>query len=203
MSQPTVIMHYNAESAAKAGGGDYVSETGAYVVRIKEAKYTKAGTGSDGLEFSVETKDGMKANFLNVYFAKKSTVQGQPGEAIKGGQSIINAMMGLLNIRQITAVQSGQDWACPEFKDKEIGLFLQKKLFTKGDGSDGYGFEICVPFSAADGRTMREVLDNKPAQTVERMKSSYKDKDERKASGHGGSQQSSGYDYPESGGYFG
>lgn len=203
MTQPTVVMHYNAESAAKAGGGDYITETGAYVVTIRESKYIKASTGSDGLEFSIETKDGMKANFINVYFAKKSSAQGQPGEAIKGGQSIINAMMGLLNIKQITAVQSGQDWICPEFKDKQIGLFLQKKLFNKSDGSDGYGFEICVPFGAADGKTMREVLDNKPAQTVERMKSSYKDKDERKATG-AGTTQSSGYGYQDdSGSFFG
>lgn len=173
------VLQYNQESAVKAGGGEYVSEGGAYIVTINEAKYEKAKTGTDGLEFSVTTEDGMKASYLRVYFAKKAQEQGKQGEPIKGGVSLLNAMMGILRASGMTAVKKGDIYVCPEFEGKKIGLFLQKVLYTKNDGSEGYKFEIVVPFHPSDRRTMREIVDNKPAQMVDRMTANYKDRVEK------------------------
>lgn len=203
MQQPIVVMSYSAEAAAKAGGGDYINEGGAYIGKIKEAKYTTSkNTHSQGIEFSFESKQGQKANYISVYYAKAPAAQGQPGEPIKGGVSTINAIMGVLGLKQITAVKSGDGYICPEFTDKDIGLFLQKKLMTKNDGSDSYGFEIKVPFDPRDNKTMREKLDNKPAETINRMTASYKDDDQRKQKQSGSTGNSGGYDqYPEAGGF--
>lgn len=206
MTAPQVVMSYNQELAAKAGGGEYLSQGGAYTVEITEAKYVTARTGSSGLEFSVKTDDGLKGNYISVYYSKAPAVKGQAGEPITGGASILQAMMGVLRIERMTAVKSGDNWVCPEFTGKKIGLFLQKKLTSKADGTDSYGFEIKVPFNQADKKTMREILSNSPAQTIDRMAANYKDQDERKAasgstdqaqpSGFGG-----GYDsYPEASG---
>src|SRR5690606_1770772 len=186
------ILSYNQESAVKAGGGEYINEGGAYVVTITEAKYEKAKTGTDGLEFSVVTEDGMKANYLRVYFAKKSTEEGRQGEPIKGGVSILNAMMGILGAQGMTAVKRGDVYVCPEFEGKKIGLFLQKSIYTKSDGSEGYKFEISVPFHPADKRTVREIVEGRSASTVDKMASSYKDKVEKPQNS---SQGNSGYGY--------
>lgn len=175
------VLAYSQESGIKAGGGEYINEGGAYVGTITEAKYTKAQTGTDGLEFSFAAEDGMKANYLRVYFAKKPAVEGQAGEPIKGGVSLLNAMLGILRLPAMTAVENKTDksWRCPEFEGKKIGLFLQKVNYTKADQSTGYKFEIAVPFHPTDRKTLRELVEQKPATMIDRMTANYKDKDEK------------------------
>ena len=187
------VLTYNQDLAAKAGGGDYVNQGGAYVVKITEAKFiTSKNTKSSGVEFSVVTKDGLKANYLTVYYAKAPAAQGQAGEPISGGLSCLNAIMGIIGAKQMTAVQRGADWFCSEFENAEVGLFLQKKLTSKGDGSDSYGFEIKVPFCPKTRRTMREIIESKQPQTIDRMEASYSDINERKTGGSGANQQATG-----------
>lgn len=172
------ILTYNQESAVKAGGSDHVSDGGAYVVTITEAKYEKsAQKKTDCLVFSVKTDEGMTAQYLRVFFAKAPTVDGQPGEPIKSGVSMLNAMMGLSRVTAMTAVNRGdKGWHCPELEGKKMGMFLQKVIYSKNDGSQGYKFEIVVPYNPVDKKTMREIVENKPAQTIDRMLASYKDK---------------------------
>ncbi|WP_020208247.1 hypothetical protein [Gilvimarinus chinensis] len=191
MNQPAYILQYNEESGTKAGGGDYLSEGGPKVVTIAQAKFITANTGSQGIEFSFVTEGGQKANYVNVYYAKKG-FNGQQGEPIKGGQSVLNALMGLLSIQGLSSQQNGQDYICPELTGKRIGIFFQKKLFTKSDNSEGYSFEIAVPFNPSDNKTLREIVEGKPAQTVERMTASYKDRDERSQGGNSGGYQDQG-----------
>ena len=62
------VFTMNEEMAKNAGVSDFVVNGGAYDCTILAAKYIKAGTGSDGIEFSVITEGDLKANFLNVYF---------------------------------------------------------------------------------------------------------------------------------------
>lgn len=192
--QSKIIMTYDQESAAKAGGGEYLSDGGPCVCTITEAKYIKANTGSDGIEFSVETVNGLKGNFVKVYYAKQN---GQQKEPIKSGHSLLNAIMGILRIQSLTAQRgANNEYFCPELVGKKIGLFLQKVLYSKTQGGDGYKFEIAVPFNPVDRKTMREILDGKPAQTIDRMHAAYKDKDERNPVG--GQPGNSGYgNYPE------
>jgi hypothetical protein len=38
--------------------------------------------------------------------------------------------------------ENGVEWHCPALVGKKVGLFLQKVLYTKGDGTDGYKFEV-------------------------------------------------------------
>jgi hypothetical protein len=203
MNQPMVILQYNQESAAKAGGGEFLSQGGAYVVDITEAKFVTAKTGSNGIEFSIKTDDGLKANYISVYYAKAPATQGGAGEPITGGQSALNALMGILRVERMTAVKTGDSWFCPEFTGKKVGMFLQKKLTSKSTGEDSYGFELSVPFNPVDRKTMREIIGNLPAQTIDRMTASYKDKDERKSKTSGSSVGSqAGYDdYSNMGGH--
>lgn len=195
------VLTYNQDLAAKAGGGDYVSQGGGYICKITEAKFISSkNTKSAGVEFSVVTKEGLKANYLTVYYAKAPVAQGQPGEPISGGLSCLNAIMGIIGAKQMTAVERNKEWFCSEFEGAEVGLFLQKKLTSKGDGSDSYGFEIKVPFCPKTRRTMREIIESKQPQTIARMEASYADINERKTGAVGSAQQASsgqGSPYPD------
>lgn len=185
------FMTYNEDQAVKAGGGLYVSEGGAYVMKITEARYIESATkGTKGIEFSAEDKDGMKANYLTSYYEKST------GEAVPSGQSLINAIMGLCGIQSTTfkEVKTANEtyFVVPEFYNKVVGLFLQKKLYTKSDGKDGYSFEIRVPFDPKTKRTLREVVANSEAKTIDAMEKSYKDNDDRGAASKAGGQAASG-----------
>ena len=173
MNQP--IMTYDQTQGIKAGGGNFISEGGAYICTITEAKYVEAKTKTSGLEFSFESSDGQKINFINVYYAK------QNGEKVTGGVSILNAMMGLCGISQMTSSQNINGFICPELTGKKIGVFLQKTIYSKGDGSDGYKFDIRVPYDINTGKTLREKVSNDSARTIESLSFTYKDKDERTA----------------------
>ena len=181
-------MQYDQESGIKSGGGDFLSEGGAHICEIVSAIYTQASTGSHGIEFEVKTSAGLKGRYLKSYYAKKDNTP------VAGGKSLMDAMMGILGLQSLSFVAGTHEGAnvnrVPEFEGKSIGLFLQKKLYSKTNGGDGYSFEIKVPFNAADGKTLRETLSNSQAQTIERLSSSYADKDERTAQNGGGASAS-------------
>lgn len=168
--QNNTFMTYDESAGVKAGGSG-LSEGGAHVCDIVSAKYKEAGTGSKGIEFSLDV-GGLKANYITLYYAKAD------GSPIKGGSNALQAIMGILGLQKTTMVQSGEDWVVSEFTGKKIGLFLQKRLFTKSDGGDGYGFDIRVPFDAQTRQTLREKVESKQAQTIESMSKSYKDQDD-------------------------
>lgn len=168
--QNNTFMTYDESAGVKAGGSG-LSEGGAHVCEIVSAKYKEAGTGSKGVEFSLDV-GGLKANYINLYYAKAD------GSPIKGGSNALQAIMGILGLQTTSMVQSGDDWVVKEFTGKKIGLFLQKRLFTKGDGNEGYGFDIRVPFDAQTRQTLREKVEAKQAQTIDSMAASYKDQDD-------------------------
>ncbi|EOV2303349.1 DUF669 domain-containing protein, partial [Yersinia enterocolitica] len=69
MSNVTFV--YDQDSGLSAGLSGFINESGAYIFTISEAKYVISSGGAKSIEFSVETDDGRKANYLNVYTVKK------------------------------------------------------------------------------------------------------------------------------------
>lgn len=175
------MFQYDQNSGVNAGGA--VRETGAYAGRITAAVYgASANKGTKFIELTFESNEGTEFNYLTLYYAK------QDGTEVKGGASMINAIMGITKTRQLTEqkLQGVDGTIAPELIGKPIGLILQKVLYTKGDGSEGYKFEIRLPFSPQTRQTLKELVENKPAQMVDRILSTLTDKDDR-----GGNQQSS------------
>lgn len=172
------FMQFNQEEANKASGSEYLQNGGAHIVTIISNKFVKAKSGSTGLELCGQTSSGEKVNYLTLYFEKSD------GSTIAGGRNAIQAIMGLCNIPQISQAQipNTTDWHVPELNGKTVGLFLQKKLYTKNDGNDGYSFEISLPFHPQNKATMRELSESKQPAMVDKMESNYKDIDERKQS---------------------
>jgi len=174
-----IIMNYNPEQAVKASGSEYLSQGGAVVIKITRALYgSSTQKGTKYIEFSGVSASGEKIGYLKCYYQKKD-VNDQPGDIVTGGWNTIQAMMGICGIRSITAAQDGQEWICQEFNEKLVGLFLQKKLYTKSDGKDGYSFDIKLPYEVVTGKTLRETANNSQASTVSTMQKSYADIDER------------------------
>lgn len=169
----STVFNYNQESAIKAGSSDYVEAGGAYACTIKSAEYVSATSGAKAFEFSVETSEGLKCGHIKVYYQKKD------GSENTYGTAIINAMMGLLKLKALTSRAAGTQYFCPELEGKQIGLFLQKVIYTRTDGSEGFKFEIAIPFSVARGQTLREILEGKnEAEELKKRTSFYKDKRE-------------------------
>jgi hypothetical protein len=185
-----VIFTYNHEAALTAGQGGFINESGAYILTITEAALTTSQGGAKAIEFSGESDDGRKVQYLSVYVSKKD------GSENTFGVNMVHAIMGCAGVKQLTnQMKAAGQFVAPEFAGKKVGLVLQKILRSKNDGSDTYGLEIRLPFIAQTRQTLLEKAEGKNAEAVDRMIAGLKDKDERKK---GGGQQSSDYsNYPQ------
>lgn len=180
------FMTFDKESAQKAGGGDFVSESGCYVGEI-QAKAITAGSGSKGIEFSLKTNEGLSANYINIYFEKAN------GDRINGGYNHLQSLMGLLQVGTLAMpVDDGQgNYWIKELCGKQAGLALQKRMYTKNDGADGYDFQLRAIFDANTLQTYKEKSNGEQAKKVPLLDETMKDIDER---------QSGGNSQPQSGG---
>ena len=174
--QNNVMFQFSQEAAMASRESFGITESGAYVGKLS-AKYVQGSNGSKsaGIEFSLECDQG-KLNYLTAWYQKKD------GTCNTTGYNLVNAMMGLLKLQTLTSKQVGEEWVCPEFEGKQLGLVVQKELFTKNDGSEGYKFEIVMPFSAQSRKTLKEALANAPATAVDKMIPLLKTKDNRNKS---------------------
>ena len=194
--QNNVMFQFSQEAAMASRESFGITESGAYVGKLS-AKYVQGSNGSKsaGIEFSLECDQG-KLNYLTAWYQKKD------GTCNTTGYNLVNAMMGLLKLQTLTSKQVGEEWVCPEFEGKQLGLVVQKELFTKNDGSEGYKFEIVMPFSAQSRKTLKEAIANAPAIAVDKMIPLLKTKDNRnKSQGSyqqvGGAPQSTQDDLPD------
>ncbi|OIV46941.1 DUF669 domain-containing protein [Sodalis sp. TME1] len=179
-----VTFVYNQEVALAAGQSGFITESGAYVVTILEAKYMTSQSGAESIEFSVETEDGKKANYINIYCRKKDKTPN------KYGVNMINAIMGCIGVQQLTTKMiDAHTHLAPEFIGQRIGLVLQKTLKTKSDGKESYSIDIVLPFVAQTRQTLEEKIKNIPAQAIDKQVATLQDKDERKQSPRGYEQQ--------------
>lgn len=170
------MFQYNQESAMKAGG--VVRESGAYLGKITEAVYgASEQKGTQYLELTFEAQDGGEFKYLTLYYRK------QDGTEVKGGASMINAIMGITGLNNLSMQQvAGTPYSiAPELVGKPIGLILQKVLYTKNnpERSDGYKFEIRLPFDSVSRQTLKEKIEGKNPEMVNKIVSTLKDKDDR------------------------
>lgn len=184
--QPQPIFTFDPESA-KAAGPAGASEGGAYAGIIKTAVFTSArdtDSQSQSMEFALDADVGT-INFLRVSYI------GRDGNPLRGGTAMINAIMGLTNVKALHATESRNEqgeteYHCQELEGKPIGFVLQKVLYTKNDGKDGYRFEIRQAFGTKTRKTYKEAMENLPAEVVDKLVASLTDKDERQHGGAGG-----------------
>ncbi|MBS9442452.1 DUF669 domain-containing protein [Photorhabdus heterorhabditis] len=172
-----VMFVYNEELALSAGQSGFITESGAYIITISEAKFTTGKGGACFIELAGESNDGRKVNYLSVCYKKNDGTDNQYGI------NMINAIIGCAGIKQLSYIKKDETFIAPEIAGKKVGLVLQKTLRTKkSDGNDTFGFDIRIPFIAKTGQTLQELKEGKVAETVNNIVSNLKDRDERKKS---------------------
>lgn len=181
MQNPIFI--FDPDSAKTSGPGG-ATETGAYTGNIRTALFTNGrDSQSQSIELSMDADVGA-INYLRISYI------GRDGAPLKGGTAMINAIMGLTNTKQLFATEvqgeNGQEMHCRELEGKPIGFVLQKVLYTKGDGGDGYRFEIRQAFGTKTRKTYKEAMENLPAEAVDKLLATLSDRDERQPHTHSG-----------------
>lgn len=173
MTQPLFV--YNQEQAVSAGQSGYITESGDYILTIDEAKLYTTESNAKFIEFSGETDDGRKVNYLSVCVFKKD---GSPNTF---GQNMVQAIMGCAGVQQITEKMLAVNHViAPEFTGKRVGLVLQKILKTKkSTGADTFSFDIRIPFIPNTRQTIAEKIDGAAPAAIDKIVSQLSDKDER------------------------
>ena len=102
----TTMFTYNQQLATEiGGGGQYVTKSGGYDLKVVRAQFTE----NKFLELDFETRDGLKLNYVSINHTKND---GQPNDY---GQKMIHAIMGCTGVQNLTCDQNGN---CPELFGK-------------------------------------------------------------------------------------
>ena len=186
---------YTADPAAarQANANNYIDQSGKYIGEFTLAEAVTSRNGTEGVEFSFKSQEGQQANYLTLWTYNSS------GEPLYG-YKVLQAIMTVMGVQQLEPKQATikdangsprQVVGFPALHRKPIGLVLQKVLYTKNDGKDGYKFNIFAPFQANTELMAKEVLDGvTQPKALAGVIASLKDKDERTASAANGG----GYD---------
>lgn len=165
------IFTYNQDLATQINGAGGGYHSGGYDLKIARAQMKNEGKH---IEFDFEAREGQKFNYVSINIVRND---GQPNEF---GQKMVNAIMGCVGTNQLTRDQNGN---IPELFGKYIKGVLQRIDYTKQSGAnigqDGFKFEFKLPASIKDGRTVKEIVENKPAEAFQKYADSIEDKDER------------------------
>lgn len=179
--------------------GRFISETGKYQGTLVRAEVIKSTQGTDGVEFTFISDDGREADFLQLWTAKAD------GTRLHGFK-VLMALMACCGIRNLTPLEMVvKKWdpnahakvetkikGFPGLTGKKVGLLLQKELYNKNNGKEGYKMNIYAPFQYETELTASEILDRKSQPVaLGKLVSILQDRDNRKAS----SANNSGYGF--------
>lgn len=156
MSQPAFT--YNPEIAAQSGGtGQYIAESCVARGFIESAKFVRGAKGAEGVEYSFESENGQKANFLTVHYKNND------GSSNDIGTALIHAIMGCSGVKGMT---SGKDGDIPELKRRPIMLALERENYLNSKNEEKFKFNIRCAMSARSGLTISEHANSKPADSM-------------------------------------
>lgn len=157
-------------------GSNRITESGAYVGVITEAKKIVTPNNAQGIEFSFRRDDGAEANYITIYTVKKDGTQAF-------GIKQLHAMMSCLGIKAITEqnriikeydqnvrqIIEINGVVHPELENKPIGLALQKEEYLNSNGDTKYKFTIVAPFKVDTRQVAKEIINNQPAQALDKI----------------------------------
>ena len=165
------VFGYDQEAALRAGQAGV--QTGADIFTIESGEY-REHNGYKSLNLTVINQGGSKT-FIDL------TYQDAQQKAWTGNVNHINALIGLLGLQGISSAQGdGGKWFAPELVGKTLGLVIQKRLFTKGDGTDGQGMNLVMSYDPQTVQTLKEKIDGSQAAAVNKILETLSDKDDRK-----------------------
>lgn len=166
--QTNVSYEYDSDAAGHADDfANRINENGPYIGRFTRAEdVTSAEKGTKGvyLEFSVE--GGGKTNFT--LYTKKGT-----GEIINVGWNKLNALMTIFNLKGLKAVPGKvqkfvdderveeDGLVFPDLLEKDVGLILQKELYTGQDGTNRERMGLLMAFDPKTKLSASEIKERK------------------------------------------
>ncbi len=155
-SAAPVIFGLDPERAKDAGKTNRIEKTDAYTLRIEKARYiSNPNKGTLGLELTVEDPDGNRA-WLTVWYNKGPQHQ---NALIEQGVAMINAIMYLHSAQQLTQVQQGEDYLCPELNGAQIGAVLEREQYKDGNGQPQTRMALRQVFSPETWHTAAEAIE--------------------------------------------
>lgn len=184
----TVSYDFNADDAAKADNvASRIDQSGAYIGRFKSVNTMKsANKGTQGVHFEFDSPGGGSASFD--LWTKK-----EDGTSVFGVNQLqaMQAVLGLKGLNSVTGRyeafvdgkrQEVMGQVFPTLQDRDIGLVLQKELYTKGDGKEGFRMNLFGVFHPVSRLTASEIKEGKTTpEKVEKMVRGLKTKDSRVA----------------------
>ena len=184
-------MDYSYDEEAAGHADDFanrIDENAAYIGQFKRVQeIVSANTGTKGIQFEFEAPGGGKAQF-SLYTEKED------GTRIFGF-NLVQAMMTVLGLRGLKGqpgkvMQYDADEGksvevdgirYPDLEEKNIGVVLQKELYTKNDGKDGWRMNLATVFHPTSKLTASEIKEKKAkSEKLERILRGLKTKDSRK-----------------------
>jgi len=177
----------DVNKARKAGNYTAQIETsGAYVGIFTEVRFVKPPWGGEALEFSFQTIDGLKADYISV------PTKDEKNDVIESGDNMANALLMCAGLQDHSRVQTtgkvwdgkamvdGQIEISPELISVPIGVVLEKKLYTKKNGNTGVSWRMVTCFNSTTKQTAKEIDEGTDAAAVDDILKTLSDKDNRK-----------------------
>lgn len=190
---------FDAGLASKADeAANRLTEGGAYIGRFKKAWAVEAQSGTEGIELGFDSPSG---NTTVTLYTRRSD-----GTAVFGA-NFVNAMMYLFGLKSLKSVPckverydedakarvevDGEGY--PDLCERNIGIVLQKELYTKQGGGQGERLALIGVFQPETRLMVSELVDRKTKpEKLDRLLKGLKVKDTRKAQAAEPSQPSMG-----------
>lgn len=155
-SAAPVIFGLDPERAKDAGKTNRIEKTDAYDLRIEKAEYiSNQYKGTQGLQLTAEDPDGNRA-WLTIWYNKGPQHQ---NALIEQGVAMINAIMYLHGAPQLTQVQQGEKFFCPELTGAQIGAVIEREQYKDGNGQQQTRMALRQVFSPETWHTAAEAIE--------------------------------------------
>jgi hypothetical protein len=178
-----ITYRLNPTNAKQVGQPGRIDERGAYTGIFTRAEHIVSQKGTNGIEFSFKSDDGRTSDYLTIWIASAG------GEELYG-KKILDALMTCLRTKSLTSIDGtvrkydraagGEVTATatifPDLMNKPIGVLLVREEYAKSDGTSGWKMSIAGCYEAATEKTPREVLDNLPAGSLEKIVATLRDR---------------------------
>lgn len=205
-------MKLNPAEAKKVGSANFIEERGEYRGVFTRAEIYKSNSGATCVEFDFKSEHGETARYLGAWISNGN------GEELSG-HKMVNAIMACMSLREIAAVEATitkynnetrneeqtRATIFPELMGKPIGLVLTREEYMPTNSNESK-WKMCMvtPFDAATRCIAAEKLDRKPAEMLDKILASLKDRPLRNkpttagrtaaATGGGAARGSTGFD---------
>ena len=166
------------------GGNQRITETGAYTGVFTSVREAISKKKTIGVEFAFKADNGAEARFVSLWITRAD------GENL-GDYNKLMAVMACMKVKDtkkrampITEYDFSAGEVIthtvdcyPELMNKPIGVVFQKEEYIKTkDGSVGSSMRLYAAFNAETKQTAIELLDNSPAERLEKILEVVKDK---------------------------